>query len=276
MKKTKVYGFLSALITGLLSVQNVYADDSAPAFKWPNGQKAAVSLSYDDALNSQLDYAIPTLNKYGLKGTFYLSLASDTIVKRLPEWRAAAKRGHELGNHTLFHQCSKSKPGRDWVSVHRDLDGLSVAQMKDQVVMANAMLYAIDGKRERTFTAPCIDKEAGGQNYIDAIKSEFVAIKLEGGGVTADMNSLDPYGVGVDFPADVTGQHLIDIVKQAAAKGTMANFTFHGVGGDQLTTSAEAHAELVKYLADNKDIYWVDTFVNEMKYVKANQKKEVR
>jgi hypothetical protein len=145
--------------------------------------------------------------------------------------------------------------------------------MKDQVIMANTMLYAIDGKRERTFTAPCIDKNAGGQNYIDAIKSEFVAIKLEGGGVTADMNKLDPYDVGVNFPAGVTGQQLIDIVKEAAAKGTMANFTFHGVGGDHLTTSAEAHEELVKYLAANKDIYWVDTFVNEMKYVKANQKK---
>jgi len=66
---------------------------------------------------------------------------------------------------------------------------------------------------------------------------------------------------------------LIDIVKEAAAKGTMANFTFHGVGGDHLSVSTEAHEELIKYLAQNKDIYWVDTFLNEMKYVKAHQKK---
>ncbi len=264
---------LGFILSGLLSVASVSAADAATAFTWPNGQKAAVSLSYDDALNSQLDHAIPTLNKYGLKGTFYLQLSSPVIDQRLAEWRAAAATGHELGNHTLFHQCSKSQPGRDWVEAHRDLDQLTVAQMKDQVRMANTMLYAIDGKRERTFTAPCIDKNAGGQNYIDAVKSEFVAIKLESGGVTPDMNKLDPYAVGVAFPTGVTGQQLIDIVKQAAAKGTMANFTFHGVGGDHLMVSAEAHEELLKYLSANKNIYWVDTFVNEMKYVKAHQQK---
>jgi peptidoglycan/xylan/chitin deacetylase (PgdA/CDA1 family) len=273
MKKSKKYALISLIVTGVLSASTVCADEATQAFKWPKGQKAAVSLSYDDALDSQLDHAIPTLNKYGLKGTFYLKLASPVIDKRLPEWRAAAKKGHELGNHSLFHQCSKSLPGRDWVDAGQDLDKLTVAQMKDQVLLANTFLYAIDGKRERTYTAPCIDKNAGGQNYIDSIKSEFVAIKLEGGGVTPDMNKLDPYSVGVAFPAGFTGQQLIDIVKEAAAKGTMANFTFHGVGGDHLVTSTEAHEELVKYLAAHKDIYWVDTFINEMKYVKAHQQK---
>jgi len=258
---------------GFFIASTSYAEDAAQPFKWPKGQKAAISLSYDDALNSQLDHVIPTLNKYGLKGTFYLQLNSSTIDQRLPEWRAAAKKGHELGNHTLFHQCSKSGPGRDWVEPGRDLDKLTVAQMKDQVTLANTFLYAIDGKRERTFTAPCIDKNAGGQNYIDAVKSEFVGIKLEGGGVAADMNKFDPYDVGVYFPTDVTGQQLIDIAKEAAAKGTMANYTFHGVGGDHLSVTAKAHEEFIKYLAAHKDIYWVDTFVEEMKYVKTQQKK---
>lgn len=263
---------LGLILSGLAVAASASADEAKP-FKWPKGQKAAVSLAYDDALNSQLDYAIPTLNKYGLKGTFYLQLSSPVVDQRLPEWRAAAKKGHELANHSLFHQCSKSQPGRDWVEPGRDLDKLSVAQMKDQIILANTVLYAIDGKRDRTFTAPCIDKNASGQNYIDAVKSEFVAIKLESGGVTPDMNKLDLYAVGVAFPNNVTGQQLIDIAKEAAAKGTMANFTFHGVGGDHLSVTAEAHEELVKYLAANKKTYWVDTFVNEMKYVKANQQK---
>jgi peptidoglycan/xylan/chitin deacetylase (PgdA/CDA1 family) len=247
------------------------AKQSIAGFKWPHDQKAAVNLAYDDALDSQLDNAIPALNKYGFKGSFYLALSSPTIDKRLPEWRAAAKKGHELANHTLFHQCAASLPGREWVDASRDLDKMTVAQMKDQVLLANTMLYAIDGKRERTFTAPCIDKNAGGKNYIDTIKSEFVAIKLAGGGVTPDMNKLDLYDVSVNFPANVSGQQLIDIVKEAAAKGTMANFTFHGVGGDHLSVTVEAHEELLKYLATHKNIYWVDTFINQMKYVKAHQ-----
>jgi hypothetical protein len=51
----------------------------------------------------------------------------------------------------------------------------------------------------------------------------------------------------------------------------MANFTFHGIGGDYLAVSDQAHAELLAYLAEHQDIYWVDTFLNIMKFVKAKQ-----
>ena len=243
-------------------------------FAWPHGAKAAVNLAYDDALDSQLDNVIPVLNKYKLRGTFYLNVVSPTLVIRLPEWRAAAKKGHELGNHSIFHQCAKSQPGREWVTDDRDLDKVSTIQMQDQVKVANSFLHAIDGKTERTYTPPCIDLKAGGVNYVDGLKSEFVAFKTGFGGVTPDMKTLDPYAVSVDFPVGVTGEQLIAIVKDAAAKGTMANFTFHGVGGDHMAVSKEAHEELVKYLADNKKIYWTDSFVNIMKYVKEQQAKE--
>jgi peptidoglycan/xylan/chitin deacetylase (PgdA/CDA1 family) len=264
MKKS-IYLALAAALLGV--VQGACAADGAGAFQWPHGAKAAVSLSYDDALDSQLDHAIPTLDKYGLKGSFYLQLSSGAVDKRMNEWRAAASRGHELGNHTLFHQCSRSAPGHEWVQPGRDLDTTSVEQMKDQVALANTMLYAIDGKRERTYTAPCFDRKAGGVEYLPAIASMFVGIKAGvNDGVVPSMATLDRYAVPVTGPVGMSGQQLIAVVKAAAEKGTMANFTFHGVGGDYLVTSAEAHEELVKYLAEHKDIYWTDTFLNIMKY----------
>ena len=39
------------------------AEAQAQGFSWPEGRKAAVSLSYDDALDSQLDNAIPALDR---------------------------------------------------------------------------------------------------------------------------------------------------------------------------------------------------------------------
>jgi hypothetical protein len=149
---------------------------------------------------------------------------------------------------------------------------VSVGQLTAQIRVANTMLHAIDGKTERTYTTPSGDLKAGGEDYISAIKSEFVAIKSIPGGIVPDMKTLDVYAVGVDVPVGVTGKQLIAAVKKAAAKGTMANFTFHGIGGDHLSISKEAHEELVKYLAENKDIYWTDTFINIMKYVKEQQK----
>jgi hypothetical protein len=273
MKKSISFA-LAVLLPALLAASP--AALAAASFHWPNGARAAVSLAYDDALDSQLDNAIPALDKYRLKGSFYLQLSNPAVAKRMAAWRAAARHGHELGNHSLFHQCSLTAPGHEWVQPHRDLDTTSVAQMRDQVAVANTMLAAIDGKRERTYTVPCGDVMAGGvggASYLAAIAPEFVAIKAGGGdAVTASMTTLDPYAVTVLAPVGLSGKELIAMVQQAAAKGTMVNFTFHGIGGDYLTTSSAAHAELVKYLADNRKIYWTDTFLNIMTYVKKQHR----
>lgn len=266
--KTAVGTLLFTL--GLALVARTAFADERP-FSWPNGARAAVNLAYDDAVNSQLDSAIPALDRYGLKGSFYLTLSSDTVRTRMAEWRAAAMKGHELANHTLFHQCSRNRPGREWVTAENDLDKTSVAQLAAQIRLGNTMLQAIDGKTERTFTTPCGDLNAGSENYIATIKPEFVAIKSAFGAITPDMRTLDPYEVSVVTPTDVTGEQLIAIVKEAAAKGTMANFTFHGIGGDHLAVSTKAHDELLAYLAANRNIYWTDTFINIMKYVKEQQ-----
>jgi len=251
--------------------QTTFAAESS--FTWPHGAKAAVSLAYDDAINSQLDHAIPALDKYGLRGSFYLTLSSETLSKRLSEWRAAAANGHELGNHTLFHQCSRKAPGHEWVNVENDLDTISVAQLTAQIRVGNILLQAIDGKTERTFTVPCGEVEAAGQNYLPQIQADFVAIKSGGGTVIRDMKRLDPYAVLVVAPTDVSGKQLIDLVNAAADQGTMINLTFHGIGGDYLSVSNEAHDELLAYLAAHRKIYWTDTFINIMKYTKLEQTK---
>jgi peptidoglycan/xylan/chitin deacetylase (PgdA/CDA1 family) len=263
--------YSAALAAACLIAAHGAGAQTAPAFTWPNGARAAVTLGYDDAIDSQLDHAIPTLDKYGVKGTFFLQLSNPAVNLRMAAWRKAAAHGHELGNHSLFHQCSSSQPDRAWVQPQRDLDTTSAAQMVDQVNLANTMLYAIDGKRERTYTVPCGDHlAAGGKDYLPALMGQFVAMKVgPASGAQASMRGFDPYAVNAVVPVGQSGAQLIEMVKQAAAKGTMISFTFHGIGGDYLENSAQAHEELVKYLAENRKLYWTDTFLNVMKYVKA-------
>lgn len=259
------------LIAASFSLPTVSADT---AFSWPNGAKAAVSLAYDDALPSQLDTAIPQLNAVGLKGSFYLPLSADTIQKRLADWRAAAAQGHELGNHSLFHQCAKSLPNRGWVSQDRDLDQTPASRLVAEIRLGSAFLQAIDGKTQRTFTAPCTDQLAAGKPYLPLLTQDFVAMKTIVGGVVDDMQQLNIHAVPVIAPSEVTGTQLINWVKSAGAKGTMVNFTFHGIGGDHLQISAAAHAELLQFLASHKDEYWTDTFLNLMLHVKTQQNKK--
>lgn len=242
-------------------------------FVWPHGARAAVSLAYDDAIDSQLDHAVPALDKYGLKASFYLTLSSPSLARRMPEWRALAKRGHELGNHTLFHQCLRSPPGREWVTPERELEQTTAAQMIEQVRVGNTMLHSIDGKSERTFTVPCGDRLAAGKDYVQGLHDHFLAIKSGDGGVVTDMHDLDVYAVGVTAPSDVTGAQLIALVEQARARGTMINFTFHGIGGDYLSVASPAHEQLLAWLAAHRDEVWTDTFLNLMRYVKVRQAK---
>lgn len=229
---------------------------------WPNNALAAVSLSYDDTLASQLDNAIPALDKYDLKGSFYLTLASPTFKARKLEWQNIAKHGHELGNHTINHACRGSLPNRSWVDPKNDLDNKKVAELVAEVVKANQILMQLDNQTIRTFTLPCTDTLAGGRNYLKAITPLFIGMKTRVGGIPETMKGSDIKNVAVISAENLTGEQLIAYVKQAADKGTMVNFTFHGVGGDYLSITAAAHDTLLKFLANNKKRYWVDTFRN--------------
>src|SRR5580704_5781370 len=71
---------------------------------WPKRARAAVSLTYDDGLASQLDNAVGPLGAVGLKATFFVT--RDNAEPRVKDWaRLARAGGHEFGNHTVTHPC---------------------------------------------------------------------------------------------------------------------------------------------------------------------------
>lgn len=230
------------------------ATAQAGSIAWPGKAKVAVSLSYDDALNSQLDNAVPALTKYGIKVSFYPTLSSPVVGVRMAEWRKLAADGHELGNHTLFHSCAKSKPGRDWVAVYNDLDKKTMEQMHAELTIANAFLHAIDGKTERTLTPPCLDWDLADGDYVKTLGNLFVGIK--------GAEKIPAENTAMLLPDGHTGKQLIDFVKKSAKNGGLVQIIFHGIGGDHLSVSKEAHEELLKFLAENRETYWTDTYIN--------------
>ncbi|UJF22799.1 polysaccharide deacetylase family protein [Shewanella sp. OMA3-2] len=238
-----------------------YAEVPDNKFTWPNGSQLAVSLSYDDALNSQLDNVIPVLDQYNLKASFYVVTGSPVLLQRKAEWQAAALNGHELGNHSVNHPCSASLPNREWVQQAQNLDRYTVKQMLTELEQANAFLTTIDGKTERTYTVPCGDLLIGDKPYLDKIRHLFVAIK----GHNSNLR-FSP----IIYPTGETGKQLIEYIQQLPSDTLLVNMIFHGVGSDYLSVSAEAHAELVNFLALNNNIYYVDSYINLMKYAAKN------
>jgi len=249
-------------ILATLGTAGFAAADDHPT--WPDDQRMAISLSYDDALDSQLDNAIPSLNHYDLNGSFYLTLASSTVHIRLDEWREAADQGHELGNHTIYHPCSAALPDRNWVASYYNIDKYVIDEIVHEVTVANSFLHAIDGRTERTLTPPCDDIVVSGEDYIPAVRDMFVSIK--------GFESSDPTFAVLWAPYEVSGTELINRVKLEKEKGTkLFNVHFHGVGGDHLAVSSEAHEQLLEYISANPEIYWVDSYISIMKHAKKKR-----
>ena len=83
------------IIIGLYSSATIFAQGyesegttkEVEKFQWPDGKKMALSLTFDDARLSQIDKGIPLLDKYGIKGTFYLSPGA--MLQRTEGWKKA-------------------------------------------------------------------------------------------------------------------------------------------------------------------------------------------
>ena len=55
-------------------------------------------------------------------------------------------------------------------------------------------------------------------------------------------------------------------MEATSKRGGLGVMGFHGVGGDYLTVSADAHRQLVQYLKAHQDTIWVATFRQAMDY----------
>ena len=236
----------------------------AQQIKWPHHKKAVIVLTYDDGLESQLNIAVPQLEAAHLTATFFLTGNINSL--NIPKWRALSKKGFELGNHTLYHPRSSTEDN----PVHSDnytIDGII-----NEIDMMNNFLFAVDGKTTRTYAYPCTETTVGnGKDYVDSLrKSRLVKYARVGGDVDAvitdfkhlDLLQIPSYGLDDNTPGD----QLIAFVKQVQQSGGMGIFMIHGVGGDYITTSAEAHQQLVNYLKKNRKTIWVTTFQQAMDY----------
>jgi peptidoglycan/xylan/chitin deacetylase (PgdA/CDA1 family) len=229
------------------------------AVKWPGGRQAAIVLSYDDALRSQLDVAIPQLDAAGFKGTFFLS--GTFQQEDVERWRKAAASGHELGNHTVVHPCAH---GTFDMPDQYNNERYSVRTMLNEIRIMNTLLHAIDGAADRTFATPCGQTIVGGEDYIAALRESGLVKYVRDAGGNAERGPDRFTAPGTFFPETVTGADLIAFVEAARQRGGLGVMGFHGVGGDYLKVSSEAHQQLVTYLHDHGDTFWVTTFRQAM------------
>ncbi len=243
---------------------------NAPSFTWPEGKKMALSLTFDDARLSQIDKGIPVLNKYGVKGTFYLS--PDLMDERVEGWKKAIKEGHDIGNHSMVHPCTGNFP---WAR-ERALEDYSLADMGRELDNANDSIEAKLGVRPVSFAYPCgqtfVGRGLETKSYVPIISSRF-----QTGRTWLDEGPNDPLFCDL---SQLTGmeldgksfQHIKAMIDTARKKGQWLILAGHEMdeGGFQ-TSILSTIDSICKYASDPANGIWIDHVKNIGDYVRQQR-----
>ena len=233
-----------------------------------NGHKAALSFTFDDGLPVHLDVAVPELDKRGLRGSFFLIV--DTLT-RMPEWQAAQKEGHELGNHSVTHQQSQF---------------LSPAQAIIEVDHAQDFLQDNFGKPMLDFSYP--EGFYTQPLYSEVAKKTFIARSVSGNpaspsdellyvGASGPLDWFDVSshegGAKCDGnPAPCPVETYTGWIDTTINKQSWTGILFHGIGDDTgyNPVSVPVFDSVLDYAKSKSDL-WVAPFVEVGGYLKATE-----
>ena len=248
------------------SPASAHEKQGKPAIPWPHGATAAVSLTYDDAIQSQLDNAVPALAKHGLVATFFLTGASSVLERAPDKYRDLVKAGHELGSHTMNHPCDRAL---SFVQPGMALQDYDQARMDAELNESIKQLHDLGQPEPLTFAYPCGSTWIGETrvSYVPSIQKSFLAARGVAGSV------VDPRHARLFEVPSVMGnasaEALIGWVDAALSSGGWVVFTFHGVAGDYLPVEAKAHEALLAYLEAHRQTVWTERFGTVAQFVAA-------
>lgn len=212
---------------------------------WPKGY---VSLTYDDGLPSQLDIAVPQLEREGLRGTFFLTW--NNMKDRAADWAAIAHRGHELGNHTVSHRC--------------DLRLETAESFKSsEIDPVERWLTKVEGpRRSRDFAYPCDVTDLGPGNANQ--QADTYARILRSAGILRARTSQGPpnslrwteeasyrlQALALGYDAK-TFRDVRDYIAEAITERRWAILVLHEIGVGKLgdgSVSPAAHEQLLRMI----------------------------
>ncbi|HPC97152.1 MAG TPA: polysaccharide deacetylase family protein [Sedimentisphaerales bacterium] len=236
------------------------------AFVWPEGKRAALSLTFDDARLSQAQVGLPLLDRYSVKATFYVSPAP--FQAHLPAWKQALANGHEIGNHSLRHPCT----GNFAFARDKALEDYTLAQMERELKEANRVIESAVGVRPATFAYPCgqtfVGRGAHLHSYVPLVARMFEAGRGWMDEAANDPAFCDPaqlLGVELDGRDFAAAKKLIDT---AVENGSWLVFAGHEIGeGGRQTTRIDTLEAICRYARDPNNGIWIGTIQKIVRYV---------
>jgi peptidoglycan-N-acetylglucosamine deacetylase len=268
----------SLLIIALISIMQIShafgqygVQQQGEKFPWPEGKKAAISLTFDDARFSQIDQGIPLLDEYQVQATFYVSL--HRVEERLEQWKTAIENGHEVGNHSMTHPCTGNFP---W-SRSRALEDYTLTQMEQEIHLANQKIKELLEIETNSYAYPCGQKFVGRgvntQSYVPLIARNF----LTGRG-WLDEGPNDPFFCDfaqlMGMPMDnISWEELKPTIDDAIAKGSWLVLAGHEIStSGRQTTYLNTLEKLLAYANNPENGIWIANVTEVARYVQKIRK----
>lgn len=276
MKRMRIFGLmLLSALGAVASAQN--SQPTVSVTRWPDDRTGAISLTFDDGINTHLDFVGPILKKHHLNATFFVTTGMGPWEKRKSEWKQLANQGNELGNHTVHHPCLLPQ-----ITPHSQdyTPEMMEAEIRDA---AQEISKLAPSQRGLTFAYPCgnmsfgkpPDEVKNSVLYLRYVSENAFGARAVGRGAASpeDLNVLAINDLGAtagkDFPA------LLDLAEPAFQSHNWGVYCFHGVGGDWLSVSPAALDGLTEYLEQHSDI-WTTTFGDVLRYIQERKAAAMR
>lgn len=252
-----------------------WAQSAEAAFRWPDGKRAAVSLSFDDARPSQVDTGLAVLARWGARATFYVVPVH--VEAKLSGWKRLVAAGHEIGNHSVRHPCT----GNFAWSRDAALEDYTLERMRQELLEGNRRLEQLLDITPVTFAYPCgqtfIGRGRATQSYVPLVAELFLAGRGWLDETPNDPVFHDPAQVsgmsmdGMDFP-DVKA-----LVENAREAGQWLVLAGHEIGhsGPQ-TTRIEMLESLVPFLQDPSNRIWFETVEAVARHLRRHRNDQPR
>ncbi|HEV2401947.1 MAG TPA: polysaccharide deacetylase family protein [Candidatus Sulfotelmatobacter sp.] len=260
-------GGLSSLATAQNAVPQVNVA------RWPQDRVAAVSLTFDDGIDSHLDHVGPILKKHHLNGTFFVATGLGPWEKRKAEWKQLADEGNELANHTVHHPCLLPE-----ITPHSQ--DYTPEMMEAEIEDAARGIQQVTGsQRGMTFAYPCGNMSFGKpQDEVRnaALYARYIAENSFGARVYGANGSQGPEDINVlaindlGFTADKDFPALLDMARPGIQAHNWGVYAFHGVGGDWLAITPETFDELAAYFERHPEV-WTATFGDVLRYIEESK-----
>lgn len=241
-------------------------------FNYPNAMRNAVSLTFDDGLASQVLVAIPLLEKYQVRATFYV--LPFHVSQQVGAWRAAAQAGQEIGNHTNAHTCTgnfhwlrKSNQGLEQV----DLDFI-----RSDIERAQQYIQRTLGVTPKQFAFPCGNTFVGRgrqvQSYVPLVADMFETARTWNDETANDPRYTDLAQVTALRMDGLSFSELRELLEHERETDKWLVLAGHEVGSrGAMTTDLKALEQLLQYLQDPKNGYWVAPVGEVAAYIKQQR-----